>query len=441
MAAKKSTKKTSKKAAGKPAPGREAVKGAAPPPRPLGVVLREDAAGDRSPTLKKALKEWASGFNSPQQTVVASADEMKNVTELRRPSGIMPLDIDCGGGAPAGRLTVISGRDNAGKSFLMLQYLIMHQRLYGASSSIGIAAIEPFDFKRALKCGLVVAVPDDILDQWNKERELIGQPHYTPDEVKYFKRQVGEVNFFRGETGEQTMNTVLEAVRSKLFGIVCIDSLSVMLPSADAEKDVGETPMRAGNANLMTDFAKKYTPLTNALSETNETTVIGLMQVRANSEKATAGVFAKYMKDWATTGAWALKHLKSLDIQIEREGRVERTIQGVKYIVGKNLKWNITKGKDGARDGKSGEVPFYHQDFMPQGVDALDSIIVAGFQRGVICQSSRGVDIIHPITKERIDSAPSVLTLLQMLAADFEYELTVRRYILAAAGVECLYRR
>jgi RecA/RadA recombinase len=418
-------------------PAEDTKRGAATAPTPktaLGVSIRD-------PVRKDAIEQWMASQNSPGNTKVAHADRLITVTDLKRPCGILPLDIDCGGGLPAGRLSIISGPDNAGKSFLLVKYLTMHQKLYGASSAVAIAAIEPFNFKRAIKCGMVLAVPDEVLTEWNKERELVGVPPYTDEEIRYFKRQIGEVIFLRGVTGEQTMDIVLQAIASKYFGIVGVDSFSILLPEADAEKAVGETPKRAGNANLLTDFAKKYTPLTNSLNDSNDTTVIGLMQARSNPDKASAGHMAKYMKDWVTVGAYAIRHQKSVDIQIWPGKKLKKTVNGTEYTAGKQLHWLIAKGKDGTHDGRQGDVSFWHEEFFPEGTDDVGSVITEGIRRGTFQLDSKGLKVIHPVTKHVVDTAQNPTQFQKMLSADFEYELAMRRYVLLSAGVQCLYLR
>src|SRR3989304_6645923 len=53
-----------------------------------------------------------------KKNVIRFAEDAPNTYYVRRPSGILQLDIDCGGGLPAGGFTTISGSDAAGKSFL-----------------------------------------------------------------------------------------------------------------------------------------------------------------------------------------------------------------------------------------------------------------------------------------------------------------------------------
>lgn len=429
-------KKTAKKA---PEP-----KGKAPKAPPSAEVLTrteiaESSLGSDS-EMRKKLREFAATMNTDRR-IVAMADEAPNVYELRRPTGIVQLDADIGGGFPAGGMSIISGPDNAGKTWLCLRAMAMHQRLYGPKSCLCFGAGEgAFDYKRAISAGVILPIPDEMIQEWNQERLNLGMPGYTEQDVLWFKRKVGEFIILRGHTGEEFMNAVLAAVKKNIFGIIVVDSFSMLLPEADEDKDVGGIPKRAGNANLMTDFLKKYTPYTSGLHERNETTLIGIMQVRANAAKADAGHLAKYLKDWAVTGAYATRHGKLVDVTVWDGSPLKKAVQGVQVVYGKPLYWKIEKGKAGCHDNVQGETEFRYD--IPHGHDDIWSLIVAGTKRGIFMEEKGKIQIYHPVTKERTDLGgfSSFPALGRVIAEDFEFELQMRLYILAAAGVQCLYR-
>lgn len=407
----------------------------------LGATVPETVLGkDRS--LSQAVRAFGAAMNKDGRKRVVAADEAPNLYELRRPTGIMPLDIDIGGGFPAGGLSILSGPDNAGKSYILLRTMAMHQRLYGQRSSIALALAEgAFDYKRALQAGLIIAIPDEIISEWNQQRLNLGMPAYSQQDVLWFKRQVGEFQILRGHTGEELMNVVLEAVKANVFNLIGVDSLSVLLPESDEDKDVGDTPKRAGNANLMTDFIKKYTPYTSGLIEPNPTTVIGIMQVRANAERANAQPhIQKYLKEWAVTGAYAIRHGKLVDVTIWDGSPLKRTVHGAVQVYGKPLYWRIEKGKAGCHDNVSGETEFRYD--LPHGHDDIWSIITSGLARGVFVEEKGSVEVYHPITREKtgLGGYASLPALGRVMAEDFEFELQMRLFVLAAFGVQCLYR-
>lgn len=401
--------------------------------------IPEDSLGSDS-DKRKRLREFAAAMNKDRR-VVAMADQAPNVYELRRPTGVIQLDTDIGGGFPAGGLSIVSGPDNAGKTWLCLRTMAMHQRLYGQKSCLAFAIAEgAFDYKRAINAGLVIPVPDEMIQEWNQERINLGLTPYTAENVQYFKRKVGEFTILRGHTGEELMNVVLEAVKANLFGIIVVDSLSILLPEADEDKDVGGIPKRAGNANLMTDFIKKYTPYTSGLHERNETSLIGIMQVRANAAKADAGHLAKYLKDWAITGAYATRHGKLVDVTVWDGSPLKKTVNGQQVVVGKPFYWKIEKGKAGCHDNVQGETEFRYD--IPHGHDDIWSLITTGARLGVFVEESKRINVYHPYTREQTDLGgfPSFPAFGRAMAEDFEFELQMRYYVLAAAKVQCLYR-
>lgn len=413
----------------------------------LGTYVPSDQLGISKDVLT-ANREFAKAMNKDGRKRVVMADEAPNLYELRRPTGIIQLDAHIGGGFPAGGLSIISGPDNVGKSYLVMKTMAMHQRLYGQRSNIAYALAEgAFDFKRALQTGLVISVPDDILSAWNQELLQLNLPPMTNEQILWYKRQIGGFEILRGGTGEETMHVVNEAVKFNRFNIIGIDSLSIMLPEADEHKDVGERGARAGNANLMTDWIKKYTPHTSGLIESNPTTVLGIMQVRANNDKANAQPhLQKYIKDWATTGAYAIKHGKLIDVTIWDGQLLRKTVQGATKVYGKTLHWKIEKGKAGCHDNVTGETEFLYPDPMNpvsyRGHDDIWAIINTGIAQGVFTEDAYGVHIHNPITRQSVElgNYPDYQALYRTMEQHFEFELHMRYYVLASLGVQCLYR-
>lgn len=446
MAAKKGSKKkaVTKKATKKKAP-RQLSDEELDIPKVPGSSIAPASGGLSGAALRGALREFVASENSHyEHKVIEFASNVPNTYELRRPSGIMQLDLHTGGGIPAGGLTYVSGPDNAGKTFLILQYMLMHQRIYGEESAIAFACVEGgFDFKRAIKMGLKIAVPDAVIDQWSKERVQRGFPPYTKEEWASFKQEMGGFLLIGGHTGEEILQTTLNSVRKRLFGIIAVDSVSIMLPEADADKDLHEANKRAANASLITDFIRQYTPLTSGLDGLNFTSLIFSSQVRSNSAKATApSHMQKYLKDWASTGAYAGKHGKLLDICVWSGGKIDRQVNGKKTIVGKQTKYELLKGKAGAHDNVSGEFPFYYEDYYAPGVDIYDSVIVEGVRNGVIVEKNGLITVMQPETNQpsEIRNVPGFRNFRRMMEIDIDFEMAVRREVLASKGIMCLYR-
>ncbi len=157
---------------------------------------------------KQALRALMNKANTKaKHTVMVFADEVQNPYFLRRPTGIVQLDIDLGGGCPAGGLTMISGPDNAGKTYVMFKAMAMHQRLYGENSYIGYAPTEMApDYWFMRDCGMRVAIPEPMIMEREAKNIVLGLPPFTKEERAALREQTGEFVIFSGHTAEVASN-------------------------------------------------------------------------------------------------------------------------------------------------------------------------------------------------------------------------------------------
>lgn len=375
-----------------------------------------------------------------KKTVIRFAEEAPNTYYLRRPSGILQLDIDCGGGLPAGGFTTISGPDAAGKSLLLYKYFAMHQKIFGPHSCIGYASPEgAIDFLWARKIGWMIAIPDSAIDEEQRNRQLRGVPLLTKEEIAELKTEIGINVRIDHDTGEKLLDSILTLIQSGHFGIIALDSLESVMPGAEAGLDsLEDNPQQAARAGLLTRFMMHYGAAMSGTSGPNYTTLIATCQVRSNRKKAeVASYYAKYMKDWASTAPRAIRHWRLLDITVEAGEKIKKEINGVKKQIGKMMDWEITKGKAGTHDGIKGEVAFEYDGL----IDDLSTVLVAGMRYGVI-EEKDGKLTLHRESGPDPSWAkiPSRNDFIKRMAINLEDEMIVRREILSAAGVKCLYR-
>jgi len=432
MPAKKASKKVDK----------TAVKSTAKKPPPVPSVDWGHAGSQL--TKDEAIRVFVNGMNAENRRLVVRADEAPNPYYLRRPTGIIDLDIDIGGGWPAGGCCMVSGPDNAGKTWLVLKTMAYQQKLHGSSCRLAYAVTEgSFPFDQAINAGMKVKVPDDMIEQWQEWRRLRNIPLFTNEEIQaQFKQEVGEVYILRGYTGEELLQVIIEAVRTNGFSCVACDSIAGLAPAGDSAKVMDERDQMSAQALMMTKFFRKYSPITTGINGTNLTTLLFTQQVRANMERSNApSNMQKYLKLWAITGAWSSKHFKLIDLIVWNGKTLRRggeESEG-KEAIGKMLKWEVEKGKAGTHDNKGGEAAFY---YGLHGTDDTGELIASGIRRGVIQPLSRGVVVVRPDTGEVLNDfkAPSQKALRRMIELDFDFELALRREVLTAANIQCLYR-
>lgn len=403
---------------------------------------------------KRLLAQKAAAINKAfKKTVIASADKVKNPYFVRRPTGIMELDIDLAGGFPPG-ISMISGPDGIGKSHLLYRTMAMHQRIYGEKSAIALASVEaPLDHFFLRKLGVIVSVPDEAIKEKNDWKRRHGLPGFNRDEVKELKRQVGTFWDITGATMEQTLMSILEVLSDKTlrendnqFGIIGVDSLNAMIPQALQQAELDENAMRAAHASCLTRFFAQYYPLSTSLDgDQMYTTILFTQQVRSNSSKASAPAhIAKYLPDFVpATGAYAAKHGKLIDILLyggqKKKALADEERGGKKETLQKTLGWEIIKGKAGVHEGVTGEIAF---DFGESDfIDLQRSVLVSGMRQGVFQENSGRITFVSPQTglnSEVIKDIPTA-EFVQRMKDSPDFEMEMRHEVLASLKIECRY--
>ena len=373
-------------------------------------------------------------------SVIVDSDAIVDTTSVRRPSGIMQLDIDTAGGLPPG-MNVLSGPEGSGKSRLLSAYMRMNQRIYGDDSNIFVACAE---FAPTLlylrKAGVMVSLPDPVISKINDARVKLGGAPLEDKDIAYFKKQIGRVKFMLLSDANAVLNTIVDVMMTNACQIICLDSISTLLTDDEDGKEVGERNQRGTHASAVQQFVKKVHPIQLGAFGANHTTLIAVSQVRAAENKP--GTPAHLMKEWQAKGAFALRHGKLFDIQV-KPGFLDK-VKGEK--VGKMVKWEITKGKSGSHDGIIGETPYYYEnEFTYEGVgfDESNTVYQKGVECGVIKEAKEGkgpVTLLSGYTKEPTDTViQTPEEFVELLDIDPNFDLFVREHILAAHGIECIY--
>lgn len=377
-----------------------------------------------------------------KKRVIAPASEVPNVYYLRRPSGIMQLDIDTAGGLPSALVHCITGPDSGGKTLLTYRYMAQQQKFYGKDSWLCLSPVEhPLDHFRLNRNGVRVAIPKLRIEQEMETRKKLHRPPFTKEQIAGFNFQIGTFDVLHGESQEDTFQAILDMItKCKKYGmypnIIAIDSITAMSPKDMIGKDMDEAAKQAAHATNVTNFFSKYFPLVTQLdSSPADTTFIVTQQVRANKEKSAAPSFMqKFLPDFKVAGAHALKHGKCFDIMItsgkkeKEEGGAEG---GPRDVVKRMMKWELTKAKAGAHEGVFGEVQL---DFSAEEiVDDYSTILVAGIRYGVLREAGKTLE--WPDKKIKM----SRKELTEKMKGDVEFEYAIRQAILEANDISCAY--
>ncbi len=244
------------------------------------------------------------------------------------PTGSLALDLALGvGGIPRGRVTEIYGPESSGKTTLCQHIVAEAQNMGGTCAFVDMEhALDP-DY--AARCGVNI---DDL---------YIAQP----------------------DTGEQALEITETLVRSGAVDLVIIDSVAALVPRAEIEGDMGDSPMGM-QARLMSQALRK---LSGVIKQTN-TAVIFTNQLRQK-------IGVMFGNPETTTGGMALKFYASVRLDIRR-------IESIKLgqeVVGNRVRVRVKKNKV-APPFKTAEFDIMYNE----GISKVGGLLDIGVEMGLI---------------------------------------------------------
>jgi len=316
--------------------------------------------------------------------VVRRASDMETLYLLRRPTGITSLDLELAGGFPASATTVLVGPDGAGKDYLTWITAAEVQRIYGDDFCMCIFFTEFKADKLFMRdfCGLKIAFSQEELDALDAALELNGQPKMTPERLAELQTQVGQLLIIDGVTAEKGFDAIIKLVASNRFQLIVVNSIGSLQTEAKEEQDSFEDFARqSSEAVLLSKFMPKLAmTLNDDRNGRNETTLILVNQMRAKRDLVQPRGRPLLEKDKYESGtkSWALKHGKAIELAIHKGPYHYDPVE--KVNIGRTVRWELTKGKLGTHDGKSGEFDFYYDI----GVDKIGDLINTCLKLGVM---------------------------------------------------------
>jgi recombination protein RecA len=338
------------------------------PPRKKTVATTDDKTESRIGSTLNKLKSRYPGK-------VFSANEYTMPWMLKRlPTGILDLDIELGGGFPAGGMSFITGKQGVGKNWLINQVIRLHQQRHGHRTSVAIVSTEMvYDKEFAQLCGVKVAFSDQEIAQLRAQYERYDEP-FPAEFEEQLRDQVGDFVTVPPSLAEESLQIAIDLIASREFDIVVIDSFGSLLTEHAEEGDLSDSTQVGGAAGLNTKFARKLNTAlsTDSNGTPNLTCVLAINQVRDNMDRAN-----KYSPKTQEAGGWALKHARWVTVEMASQGKVREG----DLTIGKTNRWEITKQKAGGHEGATGTFDFLYKH---AGIDRAAHSAAVAARYGII---------------------------------------------------------
>lgn len=376
-----------------------AAKKKAPPPKTKAKPAPEKkarASDDEVTASRKArLDAVVSRVNAEmKQVVIRRASETSSSYLLRRPTGIMSLDLALAGGIPASAPVVIVGPDSAGKDYLLWRICAETQKIYGEDFAMAVYLTEFRADKRYMRdfCGLKIAMSDDELDEIDLARANMGLEPLPAEERDRYKEQVGKIFLIYGVTAEEGFDAVIDLVGTNGCQIVAVNSIGFLQTEAKEDQEsFKDFAQQRNEAILLSKFLPKLAMTLNRDlpgGERNETSIILINQVRSkdNVRPIPGRPVMDRDKYRPAAEAHALKHGKALELMIHNGKKIYD--EESQTILGREKQWEFLKGKLGFHEGVKGVFKY----FFDTGADVTGDLIDVCKQLGIFEVSGSWVE-------------------------------------------------
>lgn len=376
-----------------------------------------------------------------KRPILQRASEASSPFQLRRPTGILSLDLGMGGGFPAGGVCQIAAPPGIGKNALCNLVLSRCQKTYGDRSNVAWIWTEvPYDKQHARLNGVIVPSSNYEIDTENHFRLNQGWKKLTVNQISNRKKEVG--NFVIGQEGStaEKLQATVELVRENKFQVIILDSIAAVVSTSREDTDLDDEPQQSAEARLVTEFQKKlWHAYGNTLDgQMNLTTLIVINQVRANRAKRSA-----FEREWKVGGAYAIRHGKLVDVWLTSGSKIWLSPSGKETmkkekgynLIGKHINWAIEKGKAGCHEGPSGEIQYYFKhgfNIYSDLINTAKAVEVLFVKRGGWTLTDEHGEVILEGQGESEELESKALVDDKFF--DLIYQLALRK-----RGIQCVY--
>jgi hypothetical protein len=320
---------------------------------------------------------------------VARAEHTHASYLLRRPTGILSLDIAMAGGWPAAAPSVLVGPDGVGKDYLLWRTMAEAQRIYGEDFCAAVYFTEFKPDKAYMRdyCGMQIAMSEPELEELDAARLHRKQPGLSSAEIDRYTKQIGTFVAIYGISADHGFDQLFAFIQSNYCQIVAVNSIGFMQTEAKEQTDsYEEFAQQRNEAMLLSKALPQYAMYLNQpddRGQPNETSLILVNQVRSkdNAQRPMRGRIPQERDGYkSAANSWALKHGKALELFLHNGPKIYDESCKPPVQVGRKKQWEITKGKLGTHEGIKGEFDY----LMGHGADILSDVVNVAIGFGLI---------------------------------------------------------
>jgi RecA/RadA recombinase len=398
------------------------------------------SAADRNAKIDRIITDSAKEHG--EGCVVRAEHTFASYT-LRRPTGILSLDIAMAGGWPAAAPNVLVGPDGVGKDYLLWRTMAETQRLYGDDfcGACYFTEFKPDKLYMKDYCGLQIAFSEDELADLDLARHAAGSDPLSAADLDHYRRQIGTFIPVYGISADHGFDKVFDFVETNYFQIVAVNSIGSL--QTEAKEKTGsfeEFAQQRNEAMLLSKAMPKFSMYLNRrdeFSRPNETTLILVNQVRSKDAAAKPFMKGRVPQDKdnykTASNAHALKHHKAIELFMHNGARIIEEDTTPAVILGRKKTWELTKGKLGTHEGIKGEFSY----FFGEGADVYGDLLNTAVALGVIDQAGSWYSFDSADHKFKVNSQAKAQAVLRK---EPEMVSEIRTLCFRTSGTMCRHR-
>ena len=343
-------------------------------------------AADRKAAIDQIVGDAAKAYGPGR---VSRSEDTHSAYLLRRPTGILSLDIALAGGFPAAAPSVLVGPEGVGKDYLLWRTMAEAQRLYGEDfcAACYFTEFQPDKLYMKNLCGFQVAFSEGEILELDTARRSAGLSSLNAEQLDHYRHKVGTFVPIFGISADHGFDQLFQLIKSNFCQMVAVNSIGFLQTEAKEQTDsYEEFAQQRNEAMLLSKALPQYAMYLNQQDiwgRVNETSLLLVNQVRSK-DAASRPMRGRPVQDKDTyktaANSWALKHGKAIEVMMHHGPKIYDETSKPPLVLGGKRRWEITKGKLGTHEGLKGEFDY----FFGYGVDLEGDLLNVAIAQGVV---------------------------------------------------------